>query len=46
MSVDAVGNDSVRAARLVLVDQRGPLAVMPHPGDQITTRSGTPRPVR
>ena len=35
MSVDAVGNDSVRAARLVLVDQRGPLAVMPHPGHQI-----------
>src|SRR5579875_3241665 len=40
MSVDAVGDDLVRATGPVLVDQRGPLAVMPH------ARHGSLIPVR
>ena len=35
MGVDGVGDPLVSATRLVLVDHRGPLAVMPHPCHQV-----------
>jgi putative transposase len=35
VGVDGLGDRGVGAARLVLVDQRGPLAVVAHPGHQV-----------
>ena len=35
MGVDVAGDDLVRAARLVLVDKRGPFAVVAHPRHEI-----------
>jgi len=35
LGIDAVGDDLVRAACLMLVDQGGPFAVVAHPGHQI-----------
>jgi len=35
VSVDGVGDRPVRAAGLMLVDHRRPLAVMPHPANPV-----------
>src|SRR5262249_37009189 len=43
VSVDGIGDGGVGAACLVLVDERGTFAVVPHPGHQVPQARATGR---